>query len=184
MGGSSGIDDEGFIEVKRKKSGGNIGGTKHFKPVSVKPKPQYLPKVHQSTEGVSPKMAPCVGKKNLSTLVNSSKMTSNMTAATSRNGTFSISNSFEALNFDNLVTEDQCVLVDDEGNPLEMVDYSGDRDNEDEVLPVDNEMTSFLASKTSRVGYSTNSLLEQWRETYGNVDYDYDPYDDDIYEGH
>ncbi|GJV87941.1 hypothetical protein Tco_1531879 [Tanacetum coccineum] len=133
---------------------------------------------------MSPKTAPSVGKKNILTSGNSLKMTSKRTVPTLRNGTFSISNYFEAINFDKLITEDQCVLVDDEGNPLEMVDYSGDRDNEDEVLPVDNEMTSFLASKTSRVGYSTNSLLEQWRETYGNVDYDYDPYDDDIYEGH
>ncbi|GKC59397.1 hypothetical protein Tco_1086995 [Tanacetum coccineum] len=26
-------------------------------------------------------------------------------------------------------------------------------------------------------------LLEQWRDTYENADYDYDPYDDDMYEG-
>ncbi|GJZ46514.1 hypothetical protein Tco_0594110 [Tanacetum coccineum] len=55
--------------------------------------------------------------------------------------------------------------------------------NEDEVLPVDNEMASFLSSKPLGVGYGTNSLLKQWRDTYGNADYDYDPYDDDIYEG-
>ncbi|GJW43621.1 hypothetical protein Tco_0072420 [Tanacetum coccineum] len=180
MGESSRVDDEGFIEVKRKKSSGNIGGTKHFKPVSI---------------------------------------TSNMTAATSRNGTFLISNSFEALNFDNLVSEDvdsgnkaslsdvqkegksstplvekinkfkqqmldgKCVLVDDEGNPLEMVDYFGDHDSEDEVLLVDNKMASFMASKPSGVGYGTNSFLEQWRDTYENADYDHDPYDDDMYEG-
>ncbi|GKB80054.1 hypothetical protein Tco_0946949 [Tanacetum coccineum] len=34
-----------------------------------------------------------------------------------------------------------------------------DHDSEDEVEPIDNEMTSFLDSKS--VGYSTNSLLEQ-----------------------
>ncbi|GKC75356.1 hypothetical protein Tco_1126130, partial [Tanacetum coccineum] len=33
------------------------------------------------------------------------------------------------------------------------------------------------------VGFGTSSLLEQWRDTYKNVDYDYDPYDDDTYEG-
>ncbi|GJY45976.1 hypothetical protein Tco_0435039 [Tanacetum coccineum] len=37
------------------------------------------------------------------------------------------------------------------------------------------------ASKSSGVGYGTKSLLEQWRETYVNDDYD--PYDDDMYEG-
>nr|GEV43720.1 hypothetical protein [Tanacetum cinerariifolium] len=32
-------------------------------------------------------------------------------------------------------------------------------------------------------GYGTNSLLEQWRDSYPNND-DYDPYDDDMYENH
>ncbi|GKB90838.1 hypothetical protein Tco_0963110 [Tanacetum coccineum] len=80
-----------------------------------------------------------------------------------------------------LIIDGELTLVDDEGKPLEKVDYSGDHDSEDEVERVDNEMTSFLASK--RVGCGTNSLLEQWRETYENVDYDYDTYDDDMYEG-
>ncbi|GJX17919.1 hypothetical protein Tco_0218751 [Tanacetum coccineum] len=57
-------------------------------------------------------------------------------------------------------------LVDDEGKHLENVDSSGDHDGEDEVKVVD-----------------TNSLLEQWKETYENADYDYDPYDNDMYEG-
>nr|GEX70448.1 retrovirus-related Pol polyprotein from transposon TNT 1-94 [Tanacetum cinerariifolium] len=67
---------------------------------------------------------------------------------------------------------------------LETVDYLGDQGSEDEVEPDDNEMTSFLASKPSGVRYGNKSLLEQWRGTYGDVDqeYDYDPYDDDMYE--
>ncbi|GKD16849.1 hypothetical protein Tco_1206007 [Tanacetum coccineum] len=68
-------------------------------------------------------------------------------------------------------------LVD---KPLKNVVYSGDHNSEDQVEPVDNEMTSFLALK--RVGYCTNSVLEQWKETYENADYDYDPYDDDMHE--
>ncbi|GKD54325.1 hypothetical protein Tco_1287712, partial [Tanacetum coccineum] len=32
-------------------------------------------------------------------------------------------------------------------------------------------------------GFGTQSLLEQWRDSYGNGDYDVDPYDDDMYEG-
>ncbi|GKE12265.1 hypothetical protein Tco_1415816 [Tanacetum coccineum] len=32
-------------------------------------------------------------------------------------------------------------------------------------------------------GYVTNSLLEQWRDSYPDND-DYDPYDDDMYENH
>ncbi|GJT18802.1 hypothetical protein Tco_0877508 [Tanacetum coccineum] len=35
-----------------------------------------------------------------------------------------------------------------------------------------------------RVGFGTQSLLEQWRDSYGNGEYDDDPYDDDMYEGH
>ncbi|GJU15739.1 reverse transcriptase domain-containing protein [Tanacetum coccineum] len=76
---------------------------------------------------------------------------------------------------------DLVTLVDDEGKPLKNVDSSGDHDSEDEVASVDNEMASFLTSK--KVGYGTNSLLEQWKETYENADYDYDTYDDDMYEG-
>nr|GEX40860.1 hypothetical protein [Tanacetum cinerariifolium] len=141
--------------------------------------------------------------------------TSKMNASTSRNGTFFLSNSFEALNVDNPVTEEvnkastssvqeegqtstpivekinmfekqliegKCVLVDDEGNPLKMVDYSGEHGSEDEVEHVDNKMASFLASKPSEIGYGNNSLLEQWRKTYGNADYNYDLYDGDMHE--
>ncbi|GJS14853.1 hypothetical protein Tco_0409325 [Tanacetum coccineum] len=79
-----------------------------------------------------------------------------------------------------LIIDEKITLVDDE-KPLKKVDYSGDRNSEDEVESVDNEMVSFLASK--RVAYGTNNLLEHWRDTYENADYDYDPYDDDMYEG-
>ncbi|GJW53646.1 hypothetical protein Tco_0097731 [Tanacetum coccineum] len=64
--------------------------------------------------------------------------------------------------------------------PLENIDSSNDHNSEDEVESVDNKMASFLASK--KVGYGTNSLLKQWKETYENADYDHDPYDDDMYE--
>ncbi|GKC67737.1 CENP-B homolog protein 2-like protein [Tanacetum coccineum] len=77
-------------------------------------------------------------------------------------------------------------FVDDEGKPLKKVDSLSDHDISvdslsDHDISVDNEMASFLTSK--KVGYSTNSILEQWKETYENVDYDYDTYDDDMYEG-
>ncbi|GKB86044.1 hypothetical protein Tco_0958316 [Tanacetum coccineum] len=62
-----------------------------------------------------------------------------------------------------LIIDGKFTLVDDEGKSLEKVDYSGDHDSEDEVEPVDNEMTSFMDLK--KVGYGTNSLLEQWKET-------------------
>ncbi|GJX83179.1 hypothetical protein Tco_0332660 [Tanacetum coccineum] len=73
-------------------------------------------------------------------------------ASTSSNGAFSFSNSFEVLNVDvpanveiKLILEGTCVLVDDDGKPLEKVDYFDDHDSEDEVESVDNEMANFLA---------------------------------------
>nr|GEV02549.1 hypothetical protein [Tanacetum cinerariifolium] len=57
-----------------------------------------------------------------------------------------------------LIIDGKVTLTDDEGKPLEKVDFSGDHNNEDEVESVNNEMACFLASK--KVGYATNSLLE------------------------
>nr|GEZ83884.1 hypothetical protein [Tanacetum cinerariifolium] len=51
---------------------------------------------------------------------------------------------------------------------------------QDEVALVDNDMANILASKKD--GYGTNSLLKQWKESYVNRDYDFIPYDDDMYE--
>ncbi|GKA46328.1 hypothetical protein Tco_0739211 [Tanacetum coccineum] len=65
------------------------------------------------------------------------------------------------------------ILVDDEGNPLTKVDSSGDHDSEDEVASVDNGMANFLTLK--KVGYGTYSLLQQWKESYVNGDYDLEP---------
>ncbi|PWA80509.1 zinc knuckle CX2CX4HX4C [Artemisia annua] len=36
---------------------------------------------------------------------------------------------------------------------------------------------------TGKVGFGTKSLLEQWRDSYVNGDYDEDTYDDNMYEG-
>ncbi|GJX38655.1 heat shock 70 kDa protein 16 [Tanacetum coccineum] len=58
-----------------------------------------------------------------------------------------------------LIIDGKVTVVDDEGKPLEKVVSSGDYDTEDE------------------------SLLEQWKKSYKNDDYEYDPYDDDVYEG-
>nr|GEX12700.1 hypothetical protein [Tanacetum cinerariifolium] len=56
--------------------------------------------------------------------------------------------------FENLVIDGQAILVDKAGNPLK------------------------------RTGFGTQCLLKQLRDSYGNGDYDEDPYDDDMYEGH
>ncbi|GJT97913.1 retrotransposon protein, putative, ty1-copia subclass [Tanacetum coccineum] len=54
-------------------------------------------------------------------------------------------------------------------------------EGKDEVASTDNDMANCLASKKD--GYGNNSLLEQWKESYMNGDYGFDPYDDDMYEG-
>ncbi|GJX68452.1 hypothetical protein Tco_0304179 [Tanacetum coccineum] len=100
------VDDAGFIEVKNKKSGGINGGTINLRPVSVKPKPIYHPKLNPLTREASPKTALPTDKKKVSTTGNSSKKTSQTNALTSGNGTFSISNLFDALNVDKSVVED------------------------------------------------------------------------------
>nr|GEX35145.1 hypothetical protein [Tanacetum cinerariifolium] len=51
----------------------------------------------------------------------------------------------------------------------------------DDHMEYQNILIGSMASK--KVGFDTNSLLEQWRDTYENGDYHYDPYDDDMYEG-
>ncbi|GJR35481.1 hypothetical protein Tco_1211165 [Tanacetum coccineum] len=79
-----------------------------------------------------------------------------------------------------LIIDGKVTLVDDEGNPLEKVVSLGDYDSEDEVASVDNEMASFLAKKDS---YGTQSLLEKWKKSFKNDDYEYEPYNDDMYEG-
>nr|GEY54022.1 hypothetical protein [Tanacetum cinerariifolium] len=83
--------------------------------------------------------------------------------------------------FEDLLTSGQAILMDKADNPLKKVEFPGEYDSEDDVASVDNDMACSMASK--RVGFGTQSLLEQWRDSYGNDDYDDDPYDDDMYEG-
>ncbi|GJR26502.1 hypothetical protein Tco_1102734 [Tanacetum coccineum] len=80
-----------------------------------------------------------------------------------------------------IIIDGKVILMDDEGKPLKKVDSSGDYDSEDEVASVDNDMEKFLASE--KVGYGTHSLLEQWTDSYVNGDYNFNPYNDDMYEG-
>nr|GEV35360.1 hypothetical protein [Tanacetum cinerariifolium] len=82
---------------------------------------------------------------------------------------------------DLIIIDGKVTLVDDEGKPLTRVAFFGDHDCADEVASVDYDMENFLASK--KVGYDANSLLEQLKESYVNGDYDFNPYDDDMYEG-
>nr|GEU78103.1 hypothetical protein [Tanacetum cinerariifolium] len=77
----------------------------------------------------------------------------------------SVSNTFEVVN-----------SVD---NDVEM-EYPDDHDSEDEVALVDNDMARSMASE--RIGFDTQSLREQWMDSYRNGDYDEDSYDEDMYE--
>ncbi|GJV26294.1 hypothetical protein Tco_1378989 [Tanacetum coccineum] len=81
------------------------------------------------------------------------------------------------------ILDGKLTFVDDDGNPLVP---TGNVDSDSEVEVVFDETTNLEASTSFKCGsdrgYGTNSLLEQWRET--KRDDDYDPYDDDLYESH
>nr|GFB78158.1 hypothetical protein [Tanacetum cinerariifolium] len=82
--------------------------------------------------------------------------------------------------FKDLFTSGEAILMDKYGNPLKIIEFSGEYDSKDEVASVDNDIARSMASE--RLGFGNQSLLEQWRDSYGNGDYDDDPYDDDMYE--
>ncbi|GJU32559.1 hypothetical protein Tco_1176148 [Tanacetum coccineum] len=81
------------------------------------------------------------------------------------------------------ILDGKLIFVDDDGNPLVPTSNVGS-DSEVEVVfdETANLMASMCFKGGSDKGYDTNSLLEQWRET--KQDDDYDPYDDDLYESH
>ncbi|GKG58155.1 hypothetical protein Tco_0589766, partial [Tanacetum coccineum] len=62
-----------------------------------------------------------------------------------------------------LIINGKVTLVDDEDKPLENIDLLGNHDNADEVDQLITKWQVFLALR--KVGYGTNSLLEQWKET-------------------
>nr|GEX32377.1 retrotransposon protein, putative, Ty3-gypsy subclass [Tanacetum cinerariifolium] len=81
------------------------------------------------------------------------------------------------------ILDGKYILVDDDGNPLVPM---GNVDSESEVDVVFDKTANVIASTSfkggSDRGYDTNSMLEQWRET--EQDDDYDLYNDDFYESH
>ncbi|GJR64586.1 hypothetical protein Tco_0010651, partial [Tanacetum coccineum] len=52
-----------------------------------------------------------------------------------------------------------------------------------EKLIIEGKITFVDDEASKKDVHGTNSLLEQWKESFGNGDYDFDPYDDDMYEG-
>ncbi|GJZ38071.1 reverse transcriptase domain-containing protein, partial [Tanacetum coccineum] len=79
------------------------------------------------------------------------------------------------------IIDGKLTLVDDDGNLLRKVVSMANVYSGSEVEDVVNEHAGFMASTSLKCGndsgYGTNSLLEQWRAT--KRDDDYDPYDDD-----
>ncbi|GKA03762.1 hypothetical protein Tco_0676543 [Tanacetum coccineum] len=82
------------------------------------------------------------------------------------------------------IREGKLRFLDDNGNPLVPM---GIVDSDSEVEVVFDETANLRISGSGKEGsdrgYGTNSLLEQWRDSYPDND-DYDPYDDDMYENH
>ncbi|GJZ18446.1 hypothetical protein Tco_0554569 [Tanacetum coccineum] len=175
-GQTSRADDEGFIEVKKKKPCSN-GGTKNFKPVLVKPKTQCRLKAKQSTEGTSnsPRTTHFIGTNKAST--------SGYNKESQRNtcSFYSLSNSFKALNVNNLIIKNVSTSskVTTSGTQVEGQSYSPivEKINvlekqildgrlalvDDDVKPLEkvdypaeNETANFFAS--NGVGYGPKSL--------------------------
>nr|GFA52362.1 uridine kinase-like protein 5 [Tanacetum cinerariifolium] len=84
------------------------------------------------------------------------------------------------------IIDEKLTLVDDYGKPLPKVFSTANVNSDSEVKDVVDDHAVFLASRGLKrgadSGYDTNSLLEQWRTT--KRDDDYDPYHDDLYESH
>ncbi|GJY41659.1 hypothetical protein Tco_0428929 [Tanacetum coccineum] len=82
------------------------------------------------------------------------------------------------------ICEGKLRLMDNDGNPLVL---TGIVESDSEVEMVFDETTNLRISASGKdrsdKGYGTNSLLEQWRDSYPDND-DYDPYDDDMYDNH
>ncbi|GJW72626.1 hypothetical protein Tco_0129543 [Tanacetum coccineum] len=84
------------------------------------------------------------------------------------------------------ITDGKLTLVDDKGKPLSKVVSTINVDSDSEVEDVVDDRAVFMAStclkRSVNSGYSTNSLLEQWRIT--KRDDDYYPYNNDLSESH
>ncbi|GKF13232.1 hypothetical protein Tco_0054694, partial [Tanacetum coccineum] len=82
------------------------------------------------------------------------------------------------------IGEGKLRLLDNDGNPLVS---TGIVESDSKVKVVFDETANLRISTSGKdesdKGYGTNSLLEQWEDSYLDND-DYDPYDDDMYENH
>ncbi|GJS20616.1 hypothetical protein Tco_0449248 [Tanacetum coccineum] len=82
------------------------------------------------------------------------------------------------------IGEGKLRLLDNDGNPLVP---TGIVESHSEVEVVFDDTANLRIPTSGKdgsdKGYGTNSLLEQWRDSYPDND-DYDPYYDDMYENH
>ncbi|GJX47185.1 hypothetical protein Tco_0272375 [Tanacetum coccineum] len=82
------------------------------------------------------------------------------------------------------IYEGKLRMLDNNGNPLVP---TGIMESDSEVEVVFDETANLRISTSGKdgsdKGYGTNSLLEQWMDSYPNND-DYDPYNDDMYVNH
>nr|GEW49671.1 hypothetical protein [Tanacetum cinerariifolium] len=104
-------------------------------------------------------------------------------------GTINVSSSITSIaekinKIERQIRDGKLRFVDDDGNPLVP---TGIVDSDSEVEVAFDETASLRLSTTGKDEsdkcYGTNSLLEQWRDSYPDND-DYDPYDYDMYENH
>ncbi|GJU40344.1 ATPase, F1/V1/A1 complex, alpha/beta subunit [Tanacetum coccineum] len=112
-------------------------------------------------------------------------VTKKTNASSSSNKKKGVEPTIEKINkIEGQICEGKLRLLDNDGNPLVP---TGIVESDSEVEVVFDETANLRISTSGKdgcdKGYGTNSLLEQWRDSYPDND-DYDPYDDDIYENH
>ncbi|GKE53507.1 hypothetical protein Tco_1488663, partial [Tanacetum coccineum] len=118
-----------------------------------------------------------VSKKNNASTSGNKKKNIEPTKEVSKSNLFDVLNSDE--NYVDLGTNGETSnLTSKKANSSgSSVDPLGDHDSEDEVASVENDMAN---SGLKDVGYGTNTLLKQWKDSYGDGEYGYDIYNDDM----
>ncbi|GKE55991.1 hypothetical protein Tco_1495176, partial [Tanacetum coccineum] len=144
-------DNEGFIEVKKKRPVGKNGGNRNFTPVSLKSKLVYRPKEKQANVNDT---SPTKISKDVTNEALASRNNKDTTTTSSKKGITSTDGK-EVNDLDN---------EDSDGEVEEIYDVTA------------NFMTiNSMANKasTSGSGVGNSCLYERWKETYED-----DPYDD------
>ncbi|GKB90755.1 hypothetical protein Tco_0963027, partial [Tanacetum coccineum] len=145
-----GDDDEGFIKVKYRKSSGTVypaGTNKASNKESPSDKGNGSFSISNSFEVLN------VDYSIIEEVAMGSKVN---TSSTQEEGQC-FAPLVERINvIEKQILDGKLVLVDDDGKPLENAFYLANSDNDDDVEPIENETTGFLASKG--VGYGLKHL--------------------------